>query len=305
MMAAKTGPFQSLIEECLNEAGFLWSRWEADLGSLTRNLDEVWTWTEDRLCGALDGVKLAPAATLEGLVAESLVDGRYPELSTCGHVLASSPAANARALLAEALGQSSGARLRALLRGVEVAHLDGSFAPVAKFLARHGPEHAAALARLKAFRRASLGEELTAAYESQVNEWQLEALRAARALPAPYSAAWVDAGLRHDDPKARLVAMETGIRQQVPNAWSAALTTVREPDADSATLLPFVAMLGSEADQEPIFTALATGRLQRSAIWALGNIGNRKAAEHCVLAMKHPQLARVAGEAYCAITGAG
>jgi uncharacterized protein (TIGR02270 family) len=304
MMAAKTGPFQSLIEESLNEAGFLWSRWEADLGSISRNLDEVWTWTEDRLGGALDGAGLAPAAALEGLIAAALPDGRYPDLSACGHVLATSPTTNARTLLTEALRQATGPRLRALLRGVEVAPLDGSFAPVAKALARHSPEHAAALARLKSFRRASLGGELTTAFESQVNELQIEALRAARGLPTPYSAAWVDTGLRLNDPAARLVAMETGIRQQVPNAWSAALATLRDPDAQSATLLPFVAMLGSEAEQEPVFTALGVGKLQRSAIWALGNIGTRKAAEHCVLAMKYPKLARSAGEAYCAITGA-
>jgi hypothetical protein len=278
MMAAKTGPFQSLIDESLNEAGFLWSRWEADLGSISRNLDAVWTWTEDRLGGALDGAKLAPAAMLERLVTDTLSAGRHTDLSACGHVLATSLAANARALLAEALQHATGSRLRALLRGVEVAQLDGSFAPVAKALARHSPEHAAALARLKSFRRASLGEELTTAFESQVKELQIEALRAARGLPAPYSAAWVDTGLRLDHPAARLVAMETGIRQQVPNAWSAALATVRDPDAQSAMLLPLVAMLGSEAEQAPVFTALSVGKLQRSAIWALGNIGTRKAA---------------------------
>jgi uncharacterized protein (TIGR02270 family) len=36
----------------------------------------------------------------------------------------------------------------------------------------------------------------------------------------------------------------------------------------------------------------------------MGNLGTRDAAEHCLLAMQHPALARAAGEAYAAITGA-
>ena len=49
----------SLVEESFDEAAFLWRRWEDELTSLTRNLDEVWSWTEDRLHGALDGVRVA------------------------------------------------------------------------------------------------------------------------------------------------------------------------------------------------------------------------------------------------------
>src|SRR5436190_11144567 len=54
--------FDDLVEESLDEAAFLWGRWESELVSLTRSLDEVWTWTEDRLHGALDGVRAAGPA---------------------------------------------------------------------------------------------------------------------------------------------------------------------------------------------------------------------------------------------------
>jgi uncharacterized protein (TIGR02270 family) len=303
-MSVKAEPFPHLIEESFDESSFLWSRWEADLSSISRNLSEVWTWTEDRLGGALDGVRLAPEATLERLTQAALVAGQSAGLTVCGHVLADSAAANAQQLLGEALRNAKGPALKSLLRGVETAHLDGRFAPVAKILSRESPEHAAALARLKAFRRASLGEELTTAFESQDMDLQIEALRAARALPSPYAAAWVETGLKHGQLAARVAAMETGIRQQVPNAWGAALATVRQADAQSAVLLPLVAMLGSEAEQEIIYAALGKPALQRWGIWALGTIGSRKAAEHCLLAMKRPKLARMAGEAYCAITGA-
>jgi uncharacterized protein (TIGR02270 family) len=44
--------------------------------------------------------------------------------------------------------------------------------------------------------------------------------------------------------------------------------------------------------------------LQASAIWALGHIGNVRAADACVSGMQHEAIARACGEAYCWITGA-
>jgi uncharacterized protein (TIGR02270 family) len=303
-MNAQVEPLPDLIDESFEEASFLWSRWEADLSSISRNLDEVWTWTEDRLGGALDGVQLASDAILERLTRSAVDEGERNALSVCGHVLATAAAPSARALLGDVLRAATGDKLRALMRGIEVAPLDGSFAPITKTLTRHSPEHAAALARLKAFRRAELGGELATAYESNVTNLQVDALRAARQLPAQYAAAWVDAGLKHDDPGVRLAAIETGIRQRIPNAWAAALAAVRQPRREFAALLPRVAMLGGDAEHQLIFAALAKPAVQRAAIWALGNIGSRDAAAYCIAALKHPELARSAGEAYCAITGA-
>jgi uncharacterized protein (TIGR02270 family) len=303
-MNAKTEPLPDLIEESFQEAAFLWSRWEAELVSISRNLEEVWSWTEDRLGGALDGVQLAPAATLERLAGIALAGDKRAEHTVCGRVLASAAAPIARALLGDAIRGAQGPRLRSLMRGVEVADLDGSFAPVTKILSHQSAEHAASLARLKAFRRASLGEELTLAFESKVTDLQIEALRAARQLPPQYAASWIDTGLKHEHSQVRMAAMESGIRQRIPNAWGAALSAARGFGGESAGLLRLLAMLGSESEHAIIFSALSKPTLQRSALWALGNVGSREAAEHCLIAMKHANLARMAGEAYCAITGA-
>ena len=130
-MSVKAEPFPHLIEESFEESTFLWTRWEADLVSISRNLSEVWTWTEDRLAGALDGVRLAPEASLERFTQTALVAGQSAELTICGHVLADSAAANARQLLGDALRNAKGPALKSLLRGVETAHLDGRFAAAA------------------------------------------------------------------------------------------------------------------------------------------------------------------------------
>ncbi len=303
-MNAQVEPLLDLIDESFEEATFLWSRWEADLSSISRNLDEVWSWTEDRLGGALDGVRLAPDTILERLARTALNDGNRNALSVCGHVLATAAAPKSRALLAEMLRAAAGEKLMALIRGIEAAPLDGSFAPITKMLTRNGPEHAAALARLKAFRRAELGAELTAAYESNVAQLQAAALRAARQLPAQYAAAWVDAGLKHDDPAVRLAATQTGLLHHIPNAWAGALAAARKPRPEFAALLGPIAMLGGDGEYQLIYSALAEPPVRQAAIWALGNIGTRDAAAYCIAALKHPELAKSAGEAYCAITGA-
>jgi uncharacterized protein (TIGR02270 family) len=297
-------PFAHLIDESFEEATFLWSRWESDLSSITRNLDEVWSWTEDRLSGALDGVRLAPDAALARLVEMAVSAGKPLELTVCGHVLADAPAPGARALLARTLSAATGAHLRALMRGIEVAVLNGSFAPVTKLLLRHSPEHAAALAGLKAFRRAALNEELQRAFESNVTELQVQALRAARQLPQQYVAAWVDTGLKAEDPAVRLAAMETGIRHGIPNAWREALSAIRDRRGACASLVPLVAMLGHDSEHQLIFSLLGEPALQRAALWSLGSIGTVEAGNYCISALKHPKLSRMAAEAYCAITGA-
>jgi uncharacterized protein (TIGR02270 family) len=303
-MSAQVQPLAHLIDESFEEAAFLWSRWEADLASISRNLDEVWTWTEDRLSGALDGVRLAPDAALERLAEMAVSGGKPLELTVCGHVLANAAAPGARALLARTLSAATGTHLRALMRGIEVAALNGSFAPITKLLSRHSPEHAAALAGLKAFRRAALSDELQRAFESNITELQVQALRAARQLPQQYVAAWVDTGLKAEDPAVRLAAMETGVRHRIPNAWREALSALRDKRSACASLVPLVAMLGQESEHQLIFSLLGEPALQRAALWSLGSIGTMEAGKYCIAALKHPKLSRMAAEAYCAITGA-
>ncbi len=295
-------PFPDLIDESLHEAVFLWTRWEADLSSYSRNLHAVWTWSEDRLAGAIDGVQVAPAAMLKAML--SADDGERATARVWGRVLASSPDPAARALLADQLRTAPDAQLQGLARGIEVADLDGSFAPVAQLLAGLGPEHAAVLARLKQFRRAPLGTELQKAYESGIEALQALVLATVHGLPEPYVPAWIDVGLKHAAPAVRLAAITSGLKHRVVTAWGAALELLRAPTAESAGLFRYVAMLGGPAEQRLLFAPHADVAVQRQALWALGHVGTAEAVEHCLEAMAQPQLARAAGEAYCLITGA-
>jgi uncharacterized protein (TIGR02270 family) len=296
-------PLWDLVEESLDEATFLWRRWEAELSSLGRNLDEVWSWTEDRLHGALDGVRVA-GESIARLV-EPLLAGDDPAiLSVCAHLLAARSPSNARALLATVIGDAAGPRLWSMIRGIEVADLDGTFAPVTSVLATKGPEHSAALCRLRAFRRSTPARELADAFASNIPSLQVEALRASGYAADDSLCRYIAAAMKSEDSTVRRAAIECGVRRRLPNAWAEGVRLARERRPESGPFLAVLAMLGDADEQQAVIAALREPALQREALFALGYIGTPEAVEICLGGMRDPKFARGAGEAYCAITGA-
>lgn len=296
-------PLWDLVEQSLEEAPFYWKRWEADLASPSRNLDAVVTWTEDRLHGALDGVRCAG----DGIVRVCEPQLRSKSLlavTVAAHLLAAGSPAGSRAALATAVGEATGPPLWAMIRGIELAKLDGSFAPVAAVLAARGPEHAAALCHLKAFRRAALGRELAQALEAGVPALQAVALQAAGNGADEASERLLAAALTRGEVEVRRAAMISGIRRRVPGAWEEAVELARSRDPESAPLLSLLAALGSPEEQRIVIAALRVPALQRAGLYALAYLGTPEAVEICLAGMRDPELARSAGEAYCAITGA-
>ena len=300
---AAPGPFPDIVEENLDEAAFLWGRWETELRSLTRNLDEVWSWTEDRLNGAIDGVLVSREPLFSELIERALSDRDLRFSTLAAHLLTVAPEPSARSRLAKIVCDAEGARLEAMLRGIEVSHLDGTFSIVTRALLKKSPQHCAALARIKSFQRAALGNELSLAYEANADAAQVTAMRAAAFLSEPAVTDWVERGLAHAHPAVRLAAIETGIRQRQRPAWAAARELAAGGAEGSGALLRLMAMFGKAEEHRIVYEALSDPGAARSAFWALGHIGTREAAEHCLAAMSDPALARLAGEAYASITG--
>ena len=297
-------PYWDLIEQSLEEAAFFWKRWESDLASRTRGLDEVWSWTEDRLQGALDGVRVAGEKVVAAT--EGALRGKDPAaITAAAHVLAARTPARAREALATAVRNAKGTALVAMTRGIETAVLDGSFAPVTAVLASAGPEHSAALCRIKRFRRVSPGREVAEALQSGLPHLQVEALRSLTHAAEPSLAArHIHWGLKSDHGEVRSAAMLTGIIRGEPAAWQAAVQLAQERSAACAPLLSSLAALGSPEEQQLVIGALREPSLQQAGLFALAYIGTPEAVEICLTGMRDEKLARVAAEAYCAITGA-
>jgi len=300
---AACGPFPEIVEENLDEAAFLWGRWETELASLTRNLDEVWSWTEDRLNGAIDGLLVARDPLFTQVIERALSVKDLSFHTVAAHLLTVAADPQARSRLAQLACEAQGPNLAAMLRGIEVSHLDGTFSTVTRALLKRSPQHCAGLVRVKSFQRAALGDELAAAYEAETVPEQVTVFRAAGFLPEPGVKEWVDRGLAHSSPAVRLAAIESGIRQRQRPAWEAAREVAASAEPGSAGVLRLLAMFGKAPDHKVVYDALGDEGAARGAFWALGHLGTREAVEHCLAAMQNPARAHLAGEAYACITG--
>lgn len=302
-MHSAAEPFADLVDESLDEATFLWRRWEGELTSLTRNLDEVWSWTEDRLHGALDGVSVAGAGLVD-VTTNGLMSGEIARIAVSAGVLASSTEQSATDAIAAALRVAEGEVLAAIVRGLELLGSSQAMRAAASVLAARGPECTGALCRLKAFRRVAPGDEMLTAFKSNIPEVQVEAVRAALYVPSRHAEAWIAAALRNDDAAVRAAAVESGVCRGIEHAWDTATHLARQLDVDAAPYLKLVAMLGTPDEHEMVYSALRIPAVQLHAIWALGHIGTVRAVESCLVGMQYEKLARASGEAYCWITGA-
>ena len=296
-------PFPDLVEESLDESAFLWSRWETELASLTRSLDEIYSWTEDRLHGALDGVRAGGRRAVE--VATRELGSEETDRVTVGTaVLGSIAEPGAPEAIAAALKDAEGKRLDAIVRGLELLGSDQALRASASVLMAPGPARAGALCRLKLFRRVAPGEEMATAFRSDVPEVQIDALRAARLLPPESAGRWIAAGLNSDNPEVRYTAVESGLVLRIDQAWAMATQMATQHTPAAARHLKLLAIFGTAEEQEAVYAALRVPELQSAAIWALGHIGNVRAADACISGMQHEAIARACGEAYCWITGA-
>jgi uncharacterized protein (TIGR02270 family) len=302
-MPSPAEPFPDLIDESFDEAAFLWRSWERELSSLTRNLDEVWSWTEDRLQGALDGVRVAGDGLLD-LAARGLRSEDCGELSVSAGVLAERTEKAAADALAGALEAAEGDRLRAMVRGLELLGSGPGLRAAASALAARGPVGAAALSRLKAHRRATMGDEVKTAYASGIPEFQADAVRAVRHAAPHQFDEMIAAALQSTDAAVRSAAAEAGLCHVVPGTWETAKRLAQPLDAGAAPYLKLLALFGKAEEHEIVYAALRVADLQSCAVWALGHIGTPRAAELCLAGMRHEKLARACGEAYCWITGA-
>lgn len=302
--SGRTSAFSdSLVEESLDEAVFLWRRWEDELTSLTRSLDEIWSWTEDRLHGALDGARLA-GPRLADLLATGLRSDETTRVTVSAALLSGSAEPAAATVLAAAIQAADAPRLRALTRGIELQGSGPATRAAVDALIARGAEGAGALCQIKAFRRVVAGAELAVAFDSGLPDAQVSAMRAAAGLSEPHVQDWIAAGLTSPIPAVQVAAVEAGIGRGVEGAWRTAVRQARALVPSAAPFLRTIALLGNADDHELVYAALRVPVLQAPAIWALGHIGTSRAVDACIAGMQYEQLARACGEAYCWITGA-
>jgi uncharacterized protein (TIGR02270 family) len=100
----------------------------------------------------------------------------------------------------------------------------------------------------------------------------------------------------------RDVALRCGLRVGYPRAWSAALERACAP-SPSAEALIWLAIAGSLDDQRRLLELATDPETRRHALPAVAVAGRAPGAELCLDLMKDEWSARLAGEAFSAITG--
>ncbi|NMO19246.1 TIGR02270 family protein [Pyxidicoccus fallax] len=293
-----------VFEEHLAEASFLWSQWEQALVAPDFTLDEA-AGVEERMLAHLDGLSGAGALAVEALtplVNESADPGEV--FAATWTLLALSPSVALEAVKARA-GEAPPLVGAALRRAMELAEDAGMEATLVSWLTTSEPVPRALALEVLTFRGrapANVVVELLGHPEGAVSAAALRALRPSSKVPPPRE---LEALLGDTRPEVRRAAFEAGLLFGMRQAWAA-------NDVDPATCTGALrkqawvlrALVGEEKALERIIAALKEEAAREDALWALGFSGRRTAADACLEAMAGPpRVARLAGEAFSAITG--
>lgn len=293
-----------IIEEHLDEAAFLWSQWERALVSPAYTLREVMQGVEERLRANLDGLvqggpQVADQLLLPALDEEDphrvcaatlglLSDGTPNHVDEIIKRMVAGQAAQ-RTRLARVLtlcrSEALTARLLGLLRAdvpapvlVEVLDILGTW-------------------------QVDAGASLEPLLRSEQPELRASALWAAARMQRKLERNILRRALEVPEPGVQQVALKAGLLHGHREAWEACEKLVMAPTPPDRELL-LLASVGTHPKQLPkLLDMLGTPTRRANAIWALGFSGQLSAAEACVDCMHDEQVARLAGEAFCAITG--
>lgn len=302
MTVVHAGVLWDVLEEHLQEAGFLWSQWEQALVSPRYTLFEVQEGPEERLLAHLDGLTEAPNEVVKRLLEPALVGDDETIAFAAASAWLSRDSAQALFRVVNALEAAAPAVRDALGRAVELSRAAGLDAQLKK---QAGSAIRKAPVILDALRiRSSVEEKMVELLATSDEPGALSsALRAAGTLGRSEIRALVEKYLDSSVPNVREAAIESGLRLGLRSAWLACRTAVDGKKEGVQLPLLALALSGESAELTRIEKALAEPKLRRPALFALGYNGWTRAADLCLEHMNDASLARVAGEAFSMITG--
>lgn len=298
-MAATPRINVSVVEECLDEAEFLWGVRARALDAHDQDMDRVSEWTEARLLGALDGVVLAGDAAV-GMLATALQEGPPARTSAAAYVLAALHTQSAVEALTAALAEC--VDVSAIRGGLELAVSDLLLQRLVPAAVR-SHEVLALLTDLRAAAGASAGDKIPALWGTAHDDVRAATVRLCRHAPKELAVNVVSAALAAGHPEICIEAIELGLVHGIREAWQAALDLLSSPQPGVGRAAIAVATLGDPRDHQrlpPLFQHPDWGR---DALFAAGFAGTSAAADALVTAMKNGILPSVAAESFCAITG--
>ena len=298
-------PFtREVAVEHLDEAGFCRRRWDVALCAPNYTAAEVQEGPEERLRAHLDALVLGGRPVAEQVLVPALDHEDPPTAFAAAWCLLASEEGDFDDAVVAAFAAAGEPRRRELARALALAP---SHAPSDRLVQ--------ALPGLPPEARAEAARTLTRWFEGSgdIRRWLASddaplitgTLRGLRGDLTAW-AELLERHLRGDDPVIVSAAIRPGLCLGLVDAWDACVEAATGPDPAVEDLIA-LATLGGAAEHAAVERALQSPGSQRSALFALGFSGRRRAAELCVetidMADRDLAAARVAGEAFSAITG--
>jgi uncharacterized protein (TIGR02270 family) len=289
----------TVVEECLDEAEYLWSSWERALDAHDQDMGRVQTWLEERLFGAIDGVLVAGDAGV-ALLAGALRENNASRASVAAYALSCLNSQAAADGVLQALADS--ASTLPIRRGLELGASE-------MFLQRLQPAAAksarvlAMTADVRAQQGANAEDKIRALWMSPEDDVKAAAVRLAKNASKEMGTYVAQLGFAAKLPEIRIDAMELGLIVGLPQAWTIAKEIVATAQPGFGRAAIAVSALAGGYEITRLVPAFADKRLQREALFAAGFAGTVAAADACLDAMKKGLLPNVAVDSFCAITG--
>jgi uncharacterized protein (TIGR02270 family) len=291
-----------VVEEHLDEAGFLHAQWERALGDPEYHLAEVARGPEERLLAHLDALVVAGRRAAEKVLVPALgSDDPGVAFAAAWALLASEEGDFTEAVL-DAFARGQPAQVSPLARAFMLAPRQDAFARLAPLLAGGSPAAQAGALHVLAHRRLDPGARLDPLLAAKDAGVRRAALRLARHAPERVGTPALEQALRSGDVEERDLALSAGLVLGVRAAWTVCEQVVR--DGGPGWALPAVVYaLSGEPDLAPLLAGLRDDARRGAALVALGYSGRAAAAEALLPWMEESVTARLAGEAFSAITG--
>lgn len=290
-----------VFEEHLEEATWLWTQWERALVAPDYDLAET-AELEARLLAHLGGLVEGGAPVAESLLRPELEsEERARVCAVCFVLLAKAVPDDLRALVRGAGPQQQAAVRRALeLCGQE--RLDAVLSPL---LAVEDAEVKATALEALVFRSDVQDSVLSSFLLSEDARVRIAALRGLRELPRLEPRNPLPQALSSAHPGIRDAAIELGLTLGAREAWDACRKAVEAGDKHAREPMVLWALGCEEAELGLLTALLRVPERRTEALWALGFSGRVSAAEACLewMGEKDTEVARLAGEAFCAISG--
>ena len=298
-------PLWDIVEEHLDEAEFLWGKWEHSLVAPHYTLAEVVAGPEARLLAHIDALVVNGPKVAERLLVPTLHDqgGEPTRIRAAALSLLNSPGdGGIDTVLTTFISQPA---LRPeLARALECADPGPVLPRLQQQLDTRDDDLFSYLARVLTFHGASLTAVLPRLLASERIEDRSLAVRLLPRAPADRQQMRTLLKCLHsDDPGLRDEALACAALLDLPQAWTCAreLADASDPSAGRALLL--LALRADPADLPVLLASPAIEALRAAALWALGFLGTAAAIEAALPWLADEALGKLAGEVVTAVTG--